>query len=164
MSVAVITFGEKTEVAKKTYRGGYTGERLLSAVEYKRAHDLKGSEGKRAYNQYLRENGKANTAGLAAALTTGELLVKGYRPSKNGLQISLLHASMIKDPSTKSGVSSEVAALAREKSDLQKELAELKAKMAGKETSTAELVDVETIEVPTEEVSPVDAAKAALGI
>jgi hypothetical protein len=78
-----------------------TTVRLQTAKEFKSAQGLKGQDGRRAYNAYLREQGKASTAGLAAALTGGELLVRSYRDSKGSVGVNFIKASAIKDPVAK---------------------------------------------------------------
>jgi hypothetical protein len=46
----------------------------------------------------LRDNGQANTAGLAAALTSGELLVRGVQDSAKSMRVSFIKRSQIRDP------------------------------------------------------------------
>lgn len=100
-------------VSTQNARTGTTTVRLQTAKEFKTAKGLKGQEGRKAYNEYLREHGKANTAGLAAALTSGELLVKGVRDSKNSMAVSFVKASSIKDPApVKAAVPTKEEALA----------------------------------------------------
>lgn len=78
-----------------------TTVRLLTAKEFKGARGLKGNEASRAYNAYIREHGLANTAGLAAALTSGDLLVRSARDSAKSLNVSFVKKSAIKDPVAK---------------------------------------------------------------
>ena len=94
---ALIEYGQDTQIVTKQTKFGHT-VRLMTAKEFKEMHGLKGQEGKRMYNEYLRERGKANTAGLAAALTSGDLFVKGYTDRKNSLTVQFTKASSIKDP------------------------------------------------------------------
>jgi hypothetical protein len=88
-TVAVV----RTENAKtKT-----TGIRLQTAKEWKEANSAANisrtsNQVKQAYNDYLRTAGAANTAGLAAALTTGKLLVKGVQNTPKGMTVRFLKA------------------------------------------------------------------------
>lgn len=84
--------------------------RLMTAKEFKTSKGIKGNEAKRQYNAYLKEHGKASTAGLAAALTSGELLVTSVRDSKNKLAVSFTKASSLKDPAEKSETAPAITA------------------------------------------------------
>ncbi len=100
--------------------------RLFSAKEFKAqlagADDMTGNERKAAFNAYLRQYGKAGTGGLAAAMSSGELLVKGVTDSKNGLTVRFIKAGSIKDPeqSAKGGIKSVIDDLKSGKLDTTK--------------------------------------------
>jgi hypothetical protein len=100
---AVTSFNEKTKT---------TSCRLLNKKEFSNSRNLKGGEAKRAFNEYLRVQGKVNTAGLAGALTTGELLVKGVQDTPNGMTVRLVKASSLK-VEEKSDISSLIKGLAK---------------------------------------------------
>lgn len=116
----LIQFGSNTSVVKKettNAKGEVTAVsvRLQSAREYKDAHGLKGQVGKRAYNAYLAENGKANTAAFAAAMSTGQILIKGFKKTRVGGSVTFVDAAT---------VAPEIAAdeLARIKAEVRKEI------------------------------------------
>lgn len=94
MASSLITFDASANAVTTTKKSGTT-VRLMTAKEYKHAKGLKGQAGRRAYNAYLLEQGKANTAGLAAALTSGELLIKSWRNGKNAGTIGYVKRSSI---------------------------------------------------------------------
>lgn len=106
--------------------------RLLTAKEFKESRGLKGQDGRREYNEYLRTQGRANTAGLAAALTKGDLLVKGYRDFKGSLSVSFAKAGAIKDPKGKGGAKVTREAALAELGLSETDLLALKALVAGK--------------------------------
>jgi hypothetical protein len=116
---AVTSYNEKMKT---------TTLRLLTAKEFKTARGLKGNAASVAYNAYIREHGLANTAGLAAALTSGELLVRSARDSSKSLNVSFVKKSAIKDPAVKSAPAPEVTALETEVANLKAMLAGLGAK------------------------------------
>lgn len=91
-----------SDLVVKSTKAGDT-VRLMTAREFKEARNVKGQEAKKAYNEYLRTNGRASTAALAAALTSGELLVKGYRDGKNAVSVNFVKASSLKDPDADKG-------------------------------------------------------------
>lgn len=99
MQTSLIQFNQSASaIVTQNSRTNAVSVRLLSAKEYKDQHGLKGKDGTRQYNDYLRQQGRANTAGLAAALTSGELLVKGFRDFKGSMNVNFVKASQIKDP------------------------------------------------------------------
>lgn len=93
----LVQFNQSANVVTTTTKAGTT-VRLQTAKEFKTEKGLKGQEARRQYNAYLREQGKASTAGLAAALTTGQLLARSYRDSKGSVGVNFIKASAIKDP------------------------------------------------------------------
>ena len=101
MQNSLIKFGQASSAVMSTNpKTGGTSVRLLTAREFKNEYGLKGKEATRQYNDYLRAQGRANTAGLAAALTSGELLVKGFSDFRTSLRVSFVKASKLKDPKT----------------------------------------------------------------
>lgn len=109
---ALVSFNTEAQSVTVTSKFGTT-VRLQTAKEFKAAKGLKGQAARKEYNAYLREQGKASTAGLAAALTTGELLVRSYRSSKGSVSVNFMKASAIKDPkATKAAEPSRADALA----------------------------------------------------
>lgn len=99
---SLVQFGSSSDVVTKQSKTGGTTVRLLTAKEFKTARGLKGNEASREYNAYLREQGRANTAGLAAAMSTGQLLVKRLTGTKNGCTVGFVFADGLKDPKAKS--------------------------------------------------------------
>jgi hypothetical protein len=97
MNQALVSFEPTASAVTTTNKFGTT-IRLQTAKEFKTAKGLKGQDGRRQYNAYLSAQGKASTAGLAAALTGGELLVRSYRDSKGSVGVNFIKASSIKDP------------------------------------------------------------------
>ena len=136
MSTALVSFGaDASAVSSHNAKTGVSTVRLMTAKEFKTAKGLTGQAAKKAYNDYLREQGKANTAGLAAAMTSGELLVKGYQAGKNGLRVSFAYASKLKDPKSQAdaAMSQEDAELVAALKASGLSLEDLKA-MAGKQS------------------------------
>lgn len=93
----LVQFNQSANVVTTTSKFGTT-VRLQSAKEYKGAHGLKGQAGRKAYNDYLREQGKASTVALVTALAQGTLLVRSARDSKSSVGVNFIKASAIKDP------------------------------------------------------------------
>lgn len=84
----VVKFEAPSMVTTVNSRSGATTNRLQSAGEFAKAYkalhpDTKRKEINRRYDEYLRENSKLNTAGLAALLTTGKVGVTGVTLSKD---------------------------------------------------------------------------------
>ena len=105
----LVSFSTTDIVKSQNSRTGSVTVRLMSAKEFKTARGLSGQEGKRQYNDYLREQGKANTAGLAAAMSTGELLVKRFQSTKNGCSVGFVKRDSIRDPKQKKGEVKDVS-------------------------------------------------------
>lgn len=99
MATSLIQFGtDALTVTLENAKQKSTTVRLLTAKEFKDAKGLKGQEARKAYNDYLRTHGGANTAGLAAAMSSGELLVKSAKDYRGSLTVSFIKKSAIKDP------------------------------------------------------------------
>jgi hypothetical protein len=109
-ATSLVTFDAGTRTVALVGRG-YSGVRLQTAAEFKRSRGLKGQEARRHYNEYLRLNGRANTGGLAAAMSTGELLVTGFRDyEKSGrMNVTFMRKDRIKDPVKKEAAAPAVA-------------------------------------------------------
>lgn len=97
--IELVSFSDKTKTVTTTNKTG-TVVRLMTAKEFKQANHVKGQEARRKYNDYLREHGKASTAGLAAELTKGNLLVRSFRDSRGSMAVSFIKADKLKDPKT----------------------------------------------------------------
>jgi hypothetical protein len=94
-SSAVTLFNEKT---------GMTGARLMSAKEFKTAKGLKGSEGKKQFNAYLRLHGLDNNVGFSEKLTRKEVFITSGKCWESGrFQISGILATKVVDPVDKAG-------------------------------------------------------------
>jgi hypothetical protein len=95
-SSAVTLFNEKT---------GMTGARLMSAKEFKTAKGLKGSEGKKQFNAYLRLHGLDNNVGFSEKLTRKEVFITSGKCWESGrFQISGILATKVVDPVDKAAV------------------------------------------------------------
>lgn len=130
-NTSLVQFGQGASTVEiSNDKTGCKGARLLSAAEFKRTLDkaLSAREKANKFNAYLRESGKANTAALAGALTSGELLVVGFKGwEKSGKsQVTFLDASKVVDKAAKAEAGT-VSSLEQEIARLKKENAELKA-------------------------------------
>jgi hypothetical protein len=96
-TTALVQFGQSASVVTTSNKWGTT-VRLMTAKEFKTAKGIKGQDARRQYNDYIKEHGKANTAALAAALTSGELLVRSARDSKSSVGVNFIKASSLKAP------------------------------------------------------------------
>lgn len=84
----IVKFEAPSMVTTVNSRSGATTNRLQTAGEFAKAQrvlnpEIKRKEINRKYEEYLRENSKLNTAGLAALLTTGKVGVTGVTVSKD---------------------------------------------------------------------------------
>jgi hypothetical protein len=75
------------------------GERLLTPKEFKTSRNLKGNEGKRAYNAYMIENGKRLNGDLGKQMMEGKYIVKTRKDYATGVvQVKLQEVIKIVDP------------------------------------------------------------------
>lgn len=111
MTTSLINYGDKAlTVSVKNEKFGMTGTRLMTGKEFSLANNVKGAESKRRYNAYLKENGQANMGALASEMTTGKLIVVGFKNyDKSGkLNVAFQRVDKIKDPVAKTAPAAPV--------------------------------------------------------
>lgn len=101
-NTSIVSFNANANaIAISNPKQGMTGARLMTAAEWKKANGLglTARQKSNGYNAYLRESGKANTAELAAAMTSGRLLVTAHKAwNKSGKrQVTFIDADKLKD-------------------------------------------------------------------
>ncbi len=100
-NLVVFGGGVKTVSSVNSKTGG-TSVRVLRAGEFREEYKSKhpgatNKEIKREYAAYYRGAIGANTASLAAAMTTGELGVEGYRVNKDGSKVVVTFVKATKE-------------------------------------------------------------------